>query len=380
MKRIVTYALIVIYLPVLALGQGLEEARSGVAAFKKGEIDLAIEFYTRALRANDLTQKDRAGVLFNRGLAHSQKFQLDRAIEDFNAALRIDLKFAAAFSSRGVAYHKKKQTDLALADYNAAIELDPKDAKAYSNRGMLFTEVRQYNRAIEDYEMSIRLDPNDPVVFNNLGNTFRSKGDYTRAFENLDRAIRLFPRFAAAYYNRGIAYWDQSAYERAIQDYNSAIGIDPNFALAVRNRGIARYYLGDFSSAEKDLNRSIELRPDDPYANLWLFLNRSRSGLDAKSNLEKRSQTVNLDEWPWQLIAGYLGIVDVEKVLFAAKAPESHIESERQFEAYFYLAQYAIVRGDRIEGSRLFKAARETGVTSRFEFSAIRTELGRLLP
>src|SRR5262249_37113710 len=59
-----------------------------------------------------------------------------RVIEDAgeDAAARVE-----AYDNRGVAYHHKKDYDRALADFDAASKLDPKYAKAYCDRGITFS-------------------------------------------------------------------------------------------------------------------------------------------------------------------------------------------------------------------------------------------------
>src|SRR6266403_339236 len=50
----------------------------------------------------------------------------DRAIADYNEAIRLDPKHARAFHHRGYAYSDKGDNDRAIADYNEAIRLNPK--------------------------------------------------------------------------------------------------------------------------------------------------------------------------------------------------------------------------------------------------------------
>ncbi|MDR1985725.1 MAG: tetratricopeptide repeat protein, partial [Treponema sp.] len=56
-----------------------------------------------------------------------------RAIEDFNAALRIDPNYAAAYSNRGRAYYYKRMYDRAIEDCTAALRINPNHgfAEAY---------------------------------------------------------------------------------------------------------------------------------------------------------------------------------------------------------------------------------------------------------
>ncbi|MEE8223247.1 MAG: tetratricopeptide repeat protein, partial [Alphaproteobacteria bacterium] len=49
--------------------------------------------------------------------------------------------------------------DRAIAEYDQAIKLKPDYAKAYYNRGVAYMSKGLYDRAIEDYDTAIRLRP-----------------------------------------------------------------------------------------------------------------------------------------------------------------------------------------------------------------------------
>ena len=56
-------------------------------------------------------------------------------------------------------YGNKGDQDRAIADYDQAIRLDPGLAHAYANRGSAYTDKMDYDRAIADLDQAIRLDP-----------------------------------------------------------------------------------------------------------------------------------------------------------------------------------------------------------------------------
>ena len=68
----------------------------------------------------------------------------DRAMEDYNRAISLDLDFAMAYVNRGNLYAEMWPPEYAkaLKDFNHAIKLDDKDAMAYNNRGILYTKVQ----------------------------------------------------------------------------------------------------------------------------------------------------------------------------------------------------------------------------------------------
>ena len=74
---------------------------------------------------------------------------------------------AVAFYNRGNAYNKNGRYDRAIADYDQAIRLDPNQAHAFRNRGAVYAAKGQYDRAIQDYDQAILLDPHDAGAFNN---------------------------------------------------------------------------------------------------------------------------------------------------------------------------------------------------------------------
>ncbi|SRR5579883_1307060 len=70
-----------------------------------------------------------------RGFAYSVKGEYDRAITDYDQAIKLDAGFSAAYNGRGMAYRAKEDLDRTMADYDQAIKLAPDMSVAYGNRG-----------------------------------------------------------------------------------------------------------------------------------------------------------------------------------------------------------------------------------------------------
>src|SRR5215469_7095242 len=88
---------------------------------------------------------------------------------------------AIAFNNRGNAYHDEKDYDRAIADYDQAIKLKPDYAHAFGNRGLAYAHKGDPDSAVRDYDEAIRLDPDNASGYNNRGNAYFDKGDYPRA-------------------------------------------------------------------------------------------------------------------------------------------------------------------------------------------------------
>src|SRR5262249_60612061 len=73
---------------------------------------------------------------FNRGVAENANGDFEGAIADYNRAIELDPKYAAAYSNRGIAKQAKGDLDGAITDFSRAIELDPQDLMAHKHRAL----------------------------------------------------------------------------------------------------------------------------------------------------------------------------------------------------------------------------------------------------
>jgi tetratricopeptide (TPR) repeat protein len=97
--------------------------------------DISIGACTAMIQAGQETQENIAKAFGNRGNAYFGKGQYDRAIEDYDQAIRLNPNYAFAFHGRGLAYAFKGQYDRAIEDYDQAIRIIPNFADAFVNRG-----------------------------------------------------------------------------------------------------------------------------------------------------------------------------------------------------------------------------------------------------
>jgi tetratricopeptide (TPR) repeat protein len=99
-----------------------------------------------------------------RGHAFVRSGDLNRSIESFSKALRLNPNCADALIGRGLALCKKGDYENAMADLSEALCLDPKSAKAYYYRGSILGAKGDYAGAIADYDCSLRLHPGQRKV------------------------------------------------------------------------------------------------------------------------------------------------------------------------------------------------------------------------
>jgi len=240
--------------------EGLAEAHFQLGwlyGLPTGNNDKAIANYDQAIKL----KPDLVGAYYNRGIAYYDKGEYDRAIADYDQAIKLKPDWAEAYYNRGLAYNDKGEYDRAIAEYDQAIKFGH-DAKAYYNRGLAYADKGDTDRAIAEYDQAIKLKPDYAEAYNNRGAAYAGKGEYDRAIADYDQALQLEPDDAVAYVGRGAVYALKSDTDRAIADYDQAIKLKPDYAVAYMNRGSAFAYKGDTARAIADYDQALKLKPD----------------------------------------------------------------------------------------------------------------------
>jgi serine/threonine protein kinase len=205
------------------------------------------------------------------GVLCAELGQYEEAIQNYDAALRLDPKDAMAYDRRGLAKGELGQYEEAIRDFDKAIRLDPKDARAYNNRGIAKADLGRHADAIEDFDEALRLDPQYVAAYTNRGLAKFNLGRHAHAIKDYDAAIRLDPKDAMAYYARGAAKFNLGRHADAIEDFEEAIRLDPKDATAYYGRAMAKFEKGDIEGACADRRKALEIEPSLPVGG---FVNR----------------------------------------------------------------------------------------------------------
>src|SRR5262249_7615056 len=100
-----------------------------------------------------------ADEFYDRAAMWAKKGEYDKAIRDYDAAIRLEPKFPDAFRERGQMWDAKGEYDKAIDDYTEAIRLYPKFHKAFLARGNAWNAKKEYDKAIADYTEAIKFNP-----------------------------------------------------------------------------------------------------------------------------------------------------------------------------------------------------------------------------
>jgi lipoprotein NlpI len=371
-----------------AMADGYADAKAGIAALERGDMDGAILLFTYALDSGQLSSKNREMILSDRGVAWLDKSDLDKAIDDFGAAIRLDPSDAYAFNNRGQAWYAKGYFDKAIDDYTAAIKFDPSDADALSNRGLAWQAKGYDDKAISDYTEAIKLNPVDAQAFFNRGNTWLNRGEFDKAIADYGNAIRLTPqkiddhanrKYADVLSNRAIAWRGKGQYDMAAADYSDLVRMNPSDAKALHNRGLMRFYQGKFKDAASDFAATRQMNPDDPYLAIWLYLARARQqDGDARAELAVNTKALGAEQWPAPIVAMLMDKLGAAAVAAKAKASDPNVRKGRMCEADFYGGEWYLLKEEAKQAGMLFRQAQKMCPKNLVEYTSAFVELKRL--
>lgn len=160
--------------------------------------------------------------------------------DSFAEIVPVDPDDAESYLRRAAAWIGRGNLDKALADYDLAIRIDDGNVAAYRGRGLLWRQRGDTDKALADLDRAIRLSVSDPDIYRERGLIWYERGRHDRAIADFNRAIKLAPDFALAYLFRGEARLQTGDFRAALTDFEHALRLSPHLTEAMRGRDLAQ--------------------------------------------------------------------------------------------------------------------------------------------
>lgn len=222
----------------------------GIAYGEKGDIDCAIESFTKAM---DL-DPNNPRYPYNRARARYIQKDYINALDDCDTAIKLDSEKHIYYLLRGEIKRHLNDFKGALEDFNRLIKLKPDESAAYYYRAMVKKELGDISGAIQDYTESTRIKPN-VNAYNNLACLYYYNKEIDNAMICIDKAIKLSDeKDGNVFDTRGEIYMHMGELDKAIADFNKAIYISHDLRIAYVHRAICYRKL-----AEQEENDNIKL-------------------------------------------------------------------------------------------------------------------------
>jgi tetratricopeptide (TPR) repeat protein len=142
--------------------------------------------------------------------------EYDRAVEEFQKALRFEPRNLACLLSFGDCYEKKGTAYFrqALDLYEQAAQYHPREARVYLKIGNLHLRRKgseDWKAAEEAYKKAVQIDPNYKFAYSNLGYIAMQNGKPDEAIDSYQKCLAIDEKYPLPHLNLGILYQEYKA-------------------------------------------------------------------------------------------------------------------------------------------------------------------------
>ena len=297
-------------------------------------------------RADGAKDLDTCANLGEHGRDDTAITYCSRALDSGN--LSADDK-VIALTNRAIGYRNLRKFDAAIQDCNAALKLQPDHSEAHSACANAYAGKADYGKAVDSFSHAITLKPGFADFYNNRGNIYDQMGDYERAAADFDTAIRLNPDFALALFNRGIVLFNRGRFPEAAAALKIAVEAEPENAYAVLWWALAQRRAGRDAAA--DLEAAVQELDLDTWPGSLMPYFQGKAAADSGTTVADPSPDVEVGPPP---------------------------PSDDECEESFYLGELDVIGGRTDAAKRRLQRAADTCPKTFIEHAGALAELARM--
>jgi serine/threonine-protein kinase len=258
--------------------------------YNHGDLDQALKGYEAAIQVNPyyaMAYQRKAQVLFDKG-------RRDDAMRACEEAIRLRPRYQPVYKLRGlILLYSFRDYQRAITDFDQALRLRGEDSEAQAGRGAAYCELQQYDDAIRDCSEAVRKNPKDDFAHAQLAWCYAARclsknqldfitdEECNMILKHSNDAIRLNPKGPLGYRARVFGNLfrfgrlkiqkptkpeDIALLSELLADMNKAIELAPGDGYCYLFRGILNLGLGKEREAQKDFD---EAQKRDPNLARW---------------------------------------------------------------------------------------------------------------
>lgn len=264
------------------------------------------------------TQSAEAHEYYLRGLSHFNKWtpaDFDKAIENFQRAIAIDLNYASAYAAMADAFTELSFFSFSVADpgpkardaAEKALQLDEGLAEAHNSLALIKMYFDwDYAGAEAEFKRAIDINPGNASVHMWYGWFLGLMGRFDESLGELDRARELDPLSAPNINAIGVVLYWSGQTDKALAQFKDVLELHPNYPVTLAFLAEAYAQKGDLTSAIATIE-TIATDVMDPQALSVLGYVFARS-----ANREKAVQI--LDKFKQLSIKGYSPAINIAHI------------------------------------------------------------------
>jgi tetratricopeptide (TPR) repeat protein len=136
----------------------------------------------------------------------------------------------------GRKFYNKRMFNRALQEFDKALKIDPRNFRALYWRGRVYLKMGHYDKAAVDFKMVVKLKPHYVRPYHNLGWIYYQKGKYEESIQYLNKAIELEPNNGWAHYTRGRSHFKKGDLHGALRDTKKSCALGYQQACSVQKK------------------------------------------------------------------------------------------------------------------------------------------------
>ncbi len=121
--------------------------------------------------------KNKAAEFYNRGVEQAQSGEMEKAIVNFEEAIKLHPEYSEAWLGKGAALCSRGKYEEGISCFDKALEINPEYAVALKAKGLAFYEKKKYDEAIICFDKAMKINPGDGELQN-------LKNEAEKAYQN----------------------------------------------------------------------------------------------------------------------------------------------------------------------------------------------------
>ncbi len=259
----------------------------------------AVRRYDEAVRhATVILERipDDACARYLRSRANYLRGKYQLAIDDLDIVIKNDPASSRNLVRRAEAYRELDETDKAIQDFQQAVKVDSQNFAAYTYLARMLLSSKRYEEAILAYEKAMALNPQKTSglqgdMYSELANALVHVGRLQESQQNYAKAAVLVPGINYNKLQQANVLALMHRFDEALEIYDAIIRSRSYSTEVFERRALVQLAMGNVDEAFEDISTFIKKNPASPHgydlrAKIW-----RRKGNDEEAQADaKRAQ------------------------------------------------------------------------------------------